>query len=300
MPRRSPTPLDQPPLNAGSRSVSALAVGLVVGVLVGVGWAVALGGGAIDWLAAGFAAGAVGCLVCLMADAVVDRLRVGGGMSGLDTDRPPPDWANVARTESRQHAERVAALADGMGDPYLSVQRYVSEFFRRANGWVTETNRRLQRRFPLVAVVAVCGVLAAVCRMTPERAREWAFVDLGWPAVLAAVLATLAGMELLSRGRRWERVFAAWREWATDSETPQLPPPSPAVELVKVPPPKKPPVPPPPPPPVVELIVPSPSPLSPAKSVSPPPPPPPPVPSAFERLKNLDLNPAPADDNDSK
>lgn len=297
MPRRSPTPLDAPPLNAGRWHWFAPVAGGWFAAIAFPVWGPGTGGLMVDWLAAGFAAGAAGCLAGLWADAVVNRLRSVGVVVSLQLGRPP-EWANVARTESRQHAEQMAAIADGMGDPYLSVQRYVSEYFRRANGWVQETNRRLQRRFPLVALVAVFGVLAAMCRMTPERAREWKFVELGWPAVLSAVMATLAGMELLSRGRRWERVFAAWREWATDSETPQLPPPSPAVELVKVPTPKKPPVPPPPPPPsVVELVVPQP--------VPPPPPPPakpvtPPVPSAFERLKNLDLNPSPADDDNDR
>jgi hypothetical protein len=149
--------------------------------------------------------------------------------------------------------------------------------------------------------------------MTPERAKEQSFLTLGWPAVASALTATFAGMEVLARGRRWERVFAAWREWATDSETPDLPPPTPAVELVRLPVAKKVTVPP-PPPPVVELVTPPPPkpvpppPPPPPKPVPPPPPPPkpvvppppPPVPSVFERLKGLDVKPPQDDDNDRK
>lgn len=310
---RSATPADDPPLNAGRWSVFASALaGLIAGVAVGVGWAVSLGLGVED-LVAGVSGGAsVGALVCLLVDATIDRIRASGATAQLHSAHRPPEWADAARTESRQRTERGATIADGVGDPYLSVQRYVSEYFRRANGWVQETNRRLQGRFPLVAVGAVLGVLAAVCRMTPDRVKVWTFLELGWPAVLAAVVATLAGIELLSRSRRWERVFSAWREWATDSETPTLPPPSPAVELVKPPKPKKATA----PPLVVELVTPpspsappppkpTPPPLPlPPKPVPPPPKPtpspPPPLPSAFERLKSLDLSPSSDDDNDRK
>jgi hypothetical protein len=48
---------------------------------------------------------------------------------------------------------------------------------------------------------------------------------------------------------------------------------------------------------VVELVVPQPVPPPPAKPV---PPLSPPTPSAFERLKNLDLNPTPADDDNDR
>ncbi len=313
MPRRPATPSDAPPLAAGRWSVLTLVLGQVVGLAGGVACGV-IGEGGIDWVAAAFTAGAGGCLMWLIGDAIVDRLRAGGGRRSL-SDARPPEWAADARTESRQHAERAAAIADGVGDPYLSTQRYVAEYFRRANAWVGETNRRLQGRFSLVAAVAVCGVLAAVCGMTPQRAKEQSFVALGWPAVVAAVAATFAGMEVLARGRRWERVFAAWREWATDSETPDLPPPTPAVELVKPPAAKKAPVPP-PPPSVVELVAPPPppkpvpSPPPPPKPVPPPPPkpvppppsvnPPQPLPGEMERLKNLNLNPPPNDDYDTK
>ncbi len=298
---------DAPPLNAGRWPVPAVVVGLLAGALAGIAWGV-VGGNFVDWVAAVFVAGAVGCLVWWAGDAIADRLRASGAFHSLN-DARPPEWAEAARTESRGHAERAAAIADGVGDPYLSTQRYVAEYFRRANGWVQETNRRLHGRFVLVAVVAVCGVLAAVCGMTPERAREQSFVALGRPAVHAAVAATVAGMDELARGRRWERVFAAWREWATDRETPDLPPPTPAVELVRLPKPKKVSVPPPPP---VELVTPPPPPpkpvpLPPPKPVAPPPPPlppkpvaSPPPPSAFERLKNLDLNAPNDDDNDRK
>lgn len=313
MPRRLTTSPDAPPLNAGRWNVPALVVGLIAGGLVGVAWGVA-GGNVVDWVAAAFAAVAVGTLVWLTGDAVADRLRASGGTRSLSDDRPP-EWAANARSESRQHAERAAAIADGVGDAYLSTQRYVAEYFRRANAWVGETNRRLHGRFSVVAVAAVCGVLAAVCGMTPERAKELSFLALGWPAVAAAVAATFAGVELLARGRRWERVFAAWREWATDSETPDLPPPTPAVELVKPAVAKKVSAPP-PPPPVVELVAPPPPPPPPPppkpvppppKPVPPPPPPPkpapdpaPPVHSVFEKLKGLDLKPPQDDDNDRK
>ncbi len=303
MPRPHTTLPAPPPLSAARWSTPAVVVGVLVGVLVGVTWG-AVGGNVIDWIASVFAAGAVACAVWLTVDAVADRLRAGGGVRTL-SDARPPDWAEAARSESRQHAERAAAIADGVGDPYLSTQRYVAEYFRRANAWVGETNRRLHGRFPLVAAVAVCGVLAAVCGMTPERAKGQSFVALGWPAVVAAVASTVAGMEVLARGRRWERVFAAWREWATDCETPDLPPPTPAVELVKPPKLKKATAPPPPPPPVVELVTPPPPPPPPKPVPAPPPPPKPvvppsPVPSVFEGLKGLDVRPPPDDDNDRK
>lgn len=307
MSRRPTTPPDAPPLAAGRWNVPALVAGLIAGVVVGAAWGVA-GGTVVDWVAGAFAAAAVWCLVWLIGDAAADRLRAGGGLRGLSDSRPP-EWAADARGQSRRHAERAAAIADGVGDPYLSTQRYVAEYFRRANTWVGETNRRLHGRFALVAMAAVCGVLAAVCGMTPERAKEQSFVALGWPAVASALAGTIAGMEVLARGRKWERVFAAWREWATDSETPDLPPPTPAVELVRPPVAKKAA---PPPPPVVELVAPpppppppKPAPPPPPKPVPPPPPkpvapPPPPVPSLFEKLKGLDVKPPQDDDYDTK
>lgn len=292
---------DHPPLSAGRWGVASLLAGVVATLVVGGAWVGLLGGEVVDWIAAGLAALAAGLLTTLAADAVADRLRASGGANGLLHDRRPPEWARAARTDSRHAAERAAAAAEGVGDPYLSTQRYISEYFRRANGWVQETHRRLQGRFPLVAVAAVLGVLAGACRMTPSRAHQAGFVELGWPAVLAAVLATAAGAEVLARGRRWERVFALWREWATDSETPDLPPPSPAVELVPPPKPKRTP-PPPPPAPVVELVTPPPPP-PPPKPVPPPPPvlvpPPPPPPPVFKGFENW--SPAqPDDDNDRK
>lgn len=322
----------EPPLNAARWGVGPLLTGLVTGGVVGAAWAVLLGGEVFDWVGCAFAAVAAACLGWLAADAVFDRLRATGAAGGLVVGRRPPEWAAVARTDSRQRAEQSAGAGDGMDDPYLSTRQYVSEFNRRANAWIHEATRLVQGRFPLVAVAAVCGVLAGACRMTPERAKAGGFVELGWPAVLAATLATVAAVELLSRRRMWEQVFAAWREWAADSEGPDLPPPSPAVDLVEPPKPKRVPVTPPPPPPpvavptvaarkkksstqapwvdrpipqttptpaapVVELVTSPPPP--PPKPVPPPPPPPPPPPSAFDKLRNLDLNP-PDDDNDRR
>jgi hypothetical protein len=251
--------MDVPPLNAGRWGVVPPLAGVVAGGVVGAAWAVLLGGEVFDWVGCAFAAVAAVCLGWLAADAGIDRLRATGAVGGLVVGQRPPEWAAAARTESRERVEQSAGTGDGMGDPYQSTRQYVSEFFRRANAWIHETTRLVQARFPLVAVAAVCGVLAGVCRMTPERARAGGFVELGWPAVLAAIMATAAAVELLSRRRMWEKVFAAWREWAADSEGPDLPPPSPAVDLVEPAKPRKvsvippPPVvvaPPPPPPPV--------------------------------------------------
>lgn len=274
MSRRPNPSMDVPPLNAGRWGVVPPLAGLVAGGVVGAAWAVLLGGEVFDWVGCGFAAVAAVCLGWLATDAVLDRLRaIGAGE--LAVGRRPPEWAADARTESRERVEQSAGSRDGAGDAYTSTRQYVGEFFRRANAWVHEVTRLVQGRFPLVAVAAVCGVLAGACRMTPERAKAGGFVELGWPAVLAAVLATVAAVELLSRRRAWEKVFAGWREWAADSEGPDLPPPSPAVDLVEPPKPRRaavtpplPPLPPPPPPPVV---------------VVPPPPPPVPVPAAPTR-----------------
>lgn len=298
MPRPA-TVTDAPPLHSARNAAAAENVVALVAVLFTGGVCAVLSREMVDWLAGAFATLAAGGLGWQLTDAFVDRRRARRGLRSLASNSRPPEWASVARAAAREHARRAATLADDIGDPYVSTQRYVSEYFRRANCWVAETNRRLQGRFPLVALAAVSGVLSAVCRMTPERAQQSSFLELGWPAVLTALMATAAGAELLARQGMWERVFAAWREWATDSESPDLPPPSPAVELVTPPKPKKPRVPQPTPPVVVELSTPPPPP--PPKPVPPPPPPvAPPLPAAFERLKNLDLKSSPDDDNDRR
>ena len=292
MPRRRIEP-DAPPLPAALWTPAPVVAGGVAGVLVGVAWGWA-GGEWVEWAAGGLFGLAAGVTAALLIEARADRRRAGGAEAGLKGERPA-GWAEEARGASRHHAEQLARASDGPGDPYLSTQRYVGEFFRRANAWADATRGRLVGRFPLWALAAVLGVAGGCVRLTPERAKELNFVALGWPAVLSAVVGTLGGAEALGRGGRWERVWARWREWATDREAPALPPPSPLVPVSAPPPPKPKPVPPPPPPPVVPLVKPPPPPPPPPKPV----PPPPPAPPIFDAFKNW--NPPPPDDgNDAK